>query len=102
MVEKVLEVAVGSSKQDPASPFSKIRSGTAVFEGCFDPVDFADLEEDPGGDAWMIPLGFVELAPNVGVISQNCDFPTSGSGFGGNLTSLTSETSYSKAALIWQ
>ena len=66
MMEEFLEVVEGPTDQESARSFSDFGPGSTVFESGFETVDFSDLEEDPGGDFWVITLGFGEFATNVG------------------------------------
>ena len=58
---------------EPADFLTFQWSGSASFEPGFDAVDFSNLQKDPGGDFWMIPSRFSELAPDVGEAADGDD-----------------------------
>lgn len=75
--EEFGEVLVGSSGFEPTGFLSLKWPGSLGSEFCFDPVDPADEQEDPGDDSRVVFGGLTELSPDVDEAADGDDVEVS-------------------------
>jgi len=74
MLEELLKMTVDPASFKPADFLSLQWSSTLIFESGFNAVDLSYLQEDPGGDFWVVSFGFDELTPDVSKTADGGDF----------------------------